>query len=217
MNWSRAFFGGIILLVGILFLLDNLDVIDAGRVISSWWPVVIVFGGLLSWAANRRHWIVPVILVGGGVLVLLRTTGVIDNVAFLWPALLIAVGLLLLFGRGLAQNTTAQDSVSSFNLFSGSDIASNSASFRGGQVGALFGGADLDLRQASLAEGAALDIFVAFGGVEVKVPEGWYVELNGFPVFGGLDNKTAGDQLPPDAPRLRIDATVLFGGVEVKN
>lgn len=218
MNWARVFFGAIILAVGTIFLLDSLDVLEAGEVISNWWPVVIIVGGLLAFAANPRHWVVSLLLVGGGAIVLLRSTGAIDNISFLWPIVLILVGLAVLFGRGTGLGTsTSQDSVASFNLFSGSEIASNSTSFEGGRLGAIFGGVELDLRQASLAEDAALDIFTAFGGVEIKVPEGWSVELNGFPIFGGLENKTASGHPSPDAPRLRIDATVLFGGVEVRN
>jgi hypothetical protein len=160
----------------------------------------------------------PLILVGGGAVVLLRTTGVIDTVNVLLPAVLILVGLMVLFGRGLGtRSDTMNDRVNTFNLFSGSEIASNSTAFQGGRVGAIFGGAELDLRRVTLAPDANLDVFAAFGGVEITVPQGWRVDMNGFPLFGGFENKTASESLPADAPRLRIDATVLFGGLEVKH
>jgi hypothetical protein len=56
-----------------------------------------------------------------------------------------------------------------------------------------------------------------FGGVELKVPEGWNVVIRGFPIFGGFDNVTAKEQVGPEAPVLTINATVLFGGLEVKH
>jgi hypothetical protein len=96
-------------------------------------------------------------------------------------------------------------------------MVSNSSSFRGGRIGAIFGGAEIDLTNATLSPDAGLDVFAAFGGVEITVPRGWRVDINGFPLFGGFENKTAKESLGEDAPRLRIDATVLFGGLEVKH
>lgn len=218
MNWARVFFGVLIVVLGALLLLDNLDVVDAGDVIGNWWPAVLIAGGLFSLINNRRHWVVPLILIGGGGALVLRTTGVVDSLNVVFPVLIIIVGLLLLFGRGFGVGSTQTgDSVTSFNLFSGSELASQSQSFEGGRVGVMFGGAELDLRNAQLAQGATLDVFVAFGGIEVTVPRGWSVEIGGFPIFGGFENTTAKDELSPDAPKLRIDATVLFGGLEVKH
>jgi hypothetical protein len=64
---------------------------------------------------------------------------------------------------------------------------------------------------------AQLDIFTAFGGVEVKVPDGWQVEVKGLPLFGGIENATAKEAVAANAPRLSISATVLFGGLEIKH
>ena len=217
MNWARAFFGIVIVSVGAILLLGNLDMVDAGKIFRQWWPVVIVVGGILALAANPRHWLVPVILILGGGAVLLRTTGVVDTVGVLLPVGLIVIGLLVVFGR-LGSNTTTSDSlINSFNLFSGSSLTSDSKHFEGGRIGAIFGGAEVDLRNAVLAPDAALDVFTAFGGVEISVPRGWRVDIRGFPIFGGYENATGKDGLAPDAPSLRIDATMLFGGLEVKH
>lgn len=218
MNWARIFFGALIVTVGGLFLLDNVGVLDAGDVISGWWPVAVIAGGLISLMSNRRHWVVPVILIGGGGLLLLRSTGVIDSMAIVFPVLIIIVGLLFLFGRGIGGGPSeAGDAVNSFNLFSGSELTSSSTSFSGGRIGALFGGVELDLRNATPAPGARLDVFAAFGGVEIRVPQGWRVEISGFPIFGGYENATRKDPESSGGPLLQIDATVLFGGLEVKH
>lgn len=60
-------------------------------------------------------------------------------------------------------------------------------------------------------------MFTAFGGTEIKVPEGWKVVTHGLPIFGGFENVTIAETLPPDAPTLDVSATVLFGGLEVKH
>ena len=218
MNWARAFFGILIVTVGALLLLDNADVLDSGEVIGTWWPIPVIVGGLLSFAANPRHWIPPLVLVGGGVALLLRSTGVIEDLSGVFPILLILLGVLVIAGRGFGTSKTeVGDSLNSFNVFSGSEMASHSSSFEGGRVGAVFGGAEIDLRDATPAPGATLDVFTAFGGVEIRVPDGWRVDIGGMPLFGGFENATTKDRLGDDAPRLRIDATVLFGGLEVKH
>lgn len=218
MNWARAFFGIVIVAVGTLLLLDNLDVLSAGDILSQWWPVALVVAGILTFAANPRHWIVPLLLVVGGGVVLLRTTGVVDSIGVLLPIALIGVGLLVIFGNGFGTSTRSSDAtINSFNIFSGSTLSSDSQQFQGGRIGAIFGGAEIDLRHAALAPDASFDVFAAFGGVEISVPRGWRVDIKGLPIFGGYENATNKEGLAPDAPYLRIDATVLFGGLEVKH
>jgi hypothetical protein len=36
-------------------------------------------------------------------------------------------------------------------------------------------------------------------------------------LFGGIENITAKEQLPADAPILPVHATALFGGIEIKH
>jgi hypothetical protein len=218
-NWARAYVGLLIVAVGAVLLLDQVGVVDAGDTFATWWPVALIGAGLLGLAANTRHWLMPAILGGAGALLLLRTTGVVDTFAVVFPLVLIVIGVMVVFGWGVGSKSERSDdnSISTFNVFSGSELASHSDSFEGGKVGAVFGGSEVDLVDARLAPGALLDVFVAFGGVEIRVPTGWRVDIGGFPVFGGYENITTKESLLPDAPRLRIDATVLFGGLEVKH
>jgi hypothetical protein len=218
MNWARVFFGSLVLAVGVLLLLDNADVLDAGEIISNWWPAVLIVAGLLALLANPRHWQVPLIVIVVGAALLLRTLGVVDSLDLVLPAVLILIGVFVIFGRARpGRESTDSNRISSFNIFSGTEIASHSAEFMGGNVGAILGGAEVDLRDAKPAPGATLDVFVVFGGVEVSVPEGWHVVTQGFPIFGGFENVTAKERVGPDAPTLAVHATILFGGVEIKH
>jgi hypothetical protein len=219
MNRARLLFGSVVFALGTLLLLDVAGLLDAGRTIGMWWPVVLIAAGLLSLTANLRHWVMPVVMIGLGSMLLLRTTKVVDTLAVAGPLFLILLGLLVIFGRGSTRHIGGgtQDRVNSFNLFSGSEIASKSDRFEGGSIGALFGGAEIDLRDAKPAPGAELDVFVAFGGAEIKVPEGWQVVTHGMPIFGGFENVTATESIEPGAPLLDVNATVIFGGLEVKH
>jgi len=217
MNWGRLFFGVLIVAVGTLLLLDNADVLDAGEVIGNWWPAVVVLAGILTFAANPRHWPVALIITGVGSAFLLSNLDIVDISNIIIPAAIILVGLLVILGRGLGSRSEIGDRINSFNVFSGSELASHSKQFKGGSVSAVFGGAEIDLRDALPAPEAELDILAAFGGVEITVPQGWQVQVRGLPLFGGIENATVKDSLPPDAPVLPINATVLFGGLEIKH
>ena len=217
MNWGRLFFGLLIVAVGALLLLDNAGVLDAWEIFSTWWPAVIVLAGILTLAANPRHWPVALIIIAVGVAFLLSNLDIVDIGNFIIPAAIILVGLLVMFGRGLGTRTEAGDRVNTFNVFSGSEIASHSKQFQGGNISAIFGGAEVDLRDTVPVAGAELDVFTAFGGVELTVPEGWHVSTRGLPLFGGIENVTAKEQVPADAPTLAVNATVLFGGLEIKH
>jgi predicted membrane protein len=87
--------------------------------------------------------------------------------------------------------------------------------FRGGEVTAIMGGCELDLRQSSINGDAVLNVFAMFGGIQIKVPPDWTVVLRGTPLLGGFEEKTV---LPPDgSKRLIINGYAIMGGVEVRN
>jgi Domain of unknown function (DUF1707) len=81
---------------------------------------------------------------------------------------------------------------------------------------ALFGGIDLDLRDA-IFEAPVLEIsgFWCFGGLDIKVPEGIEVRDHTSGIFGGTDVSNIGDPAP-GAPTLVIKGVSLFGGVSVR-
>ena len=84
------------------------------------------------------------------------------------------------------------------------------------QALALFGGMDLDLRNA-VFEDPVVEIsgFWCFGGLEIKVPAGIEVRDQTAGIFGGTDIRDVGDPLP-GAPTLVLKGMTLFGGVSVR-
>lgn len=219
MNLARALVGTVMVTLGVVLVLGAADVVDSGEVISQWWPAVLIVGGVLQFATNPRHWLGPLVVGGIGIVLLLDTTDAIssDTWPVAWAVLLIVAGVAVLASsRFSAPRRNSTDRVNAFAAFSGNKVVSHSKRFEGGTLGAVFGGTELDLRDAELAPGASLDVFAAFGGAEIRVPDGWRVETHGLPLFGGFENVTAGEG-GPDAPLLDVSATVLFGGLEVKH
>jgi hypothetical protein len=81
---------------------------------------------------------------------------------------------------------------------------------------AVMGGASLDLREAEIDRDAHVVAVSLMGGIDVRVPEGVEVQLDGVAVMGGkhLSGPEAPDR--PETPVLHITAVALMGGVSVK-
>jgi hypothetical protein len=118
-----------------------------------------------------------------------------------------------------ARSRTVDDleRLSTLAVWSAADRKVLSQEFRGGDVTAVMGGADIDLRGArAVPEGAVLEILAVWGGVDLKVPEHWRVVNQATVVMGAIEDKT---KLPPveSTQTLIIRGFVMMGGVEIKN
>jgi hypothetical protein len=82
-------------------------------------------------------------------------------------------------------------------------------------VSCVFGGVDLDFRQAVLSQGeVTVNITCIFGGVNMIVPPGVRVVSSNVAVFGGTE-LPEDDTADPDAPVIRLTGMLLFGGISV--
>jgi hypothetical protein len=215
---------GLVLIgLGVLFLLDRAGTIAADQVIGDWWPLIIVALGLIQLAGRPRSMLGPGIVIGVGVVLLLFTTDVVEGSVwnYLWPVVLIAIGVAIIARRGGGSSGKGQagDVVRASGILGGPEVASTSRRFRGASLTAILGGVTLDLRQARPdPEGATISATALFGGIDIIVPRGWRVTVSSTPIFGGLDDKTDRSDAPPDdAPSLHLDAVAIFGGVDLKH
>jgi hypothetical protein len=82
---------------------------------------------------------------------------------------------------------------------------------------AFWGGAELDFREAALAPGVTnVTAIGIMGGIDIIVPPGVAVDVEGFALLGGIDQvheRGAGDD--PGAPRIRVQGFAMMGGVHV--
>jgi class 3 adenylate cyclase len=81
---------------------------------------------------------------------------------------------------------------------------------------AFWGGVHLDLRDSEF-DSPVVDItaWAIMGGVNVGVPAGMRVELDGMVLMGGSTDVTRAAPTPPGSPLVRIHARGLWGGVTV--
>jgi hypothetical protein len=222
----------IVMAIGALFLLQNLGILYIEN-IWRFWPVVLIGFGISQLISARgvHQAVVGLILGAVGTLFLLRSLDIIYvNVwQFIWPVLLIGWGLMML-GRHLdfragvtaapgpgGPATSSADKLNVDVVFSGTERKIVSQDFRGGKIAAVFGGADIDLREAATTrQEIVINADAVFGGIDLWVPSTWRTDVRGSGVFGAYEDRTQAP-LDPNAPKLIVKGGAVFGGVTVQN
>lgn len=220
---GQALAGLLLLSVGALLFAQNLELVNL-RQYWRYWPVLPLAIGLLKLllGATRGDKAFGVVLTafGGGQLARVLgywSPGPADLVAIS----LIAMGVYFVVRGVLGQaevdvKAESMDSISGFAVMAGFERSNNSQNFRGGDLTAVMGGCEIDLRQASMRAPASIDVFVMWGGIEIRVPEDWTVDLRGVPVLAGFVDKTRPPAMATEK-RLVIRGMALMGGIEIKN
>ncbi|HSC86886.1 MAG TPA: hypothetical protein VLC09_06430 [Polyangiaceae bacterium] len=89
--------------------------------------------------------------------------------------------------------------------------------FAGGSIRCVMAGYQLDLRDCELrGDSVVLDVDCFMGGIELRVPATWRVDVDVDTVVGGLDNATRCPN-PETAPRLIVRGKLVLSGVEIRN
>ena len=139
----------------------------------------------------------------------------------MWPALLVAFGVFLVWqGASTPRRRTSNasnDLISAIAVLGGVSRGNNSPAFRGGELTAVMGGCELDLRHAAIDGEAVIDVFALWGGIEIRVPEDWTVVSRVTPILGGVEDKTRPPQAAASRHRLVLRGFVVMAGVEIKN
>jgi predicted membrane protein len=227
----QLIFGLLIIFLGLLFTLDNLEIIQVHNLFR-FWPLILMAVGLAKFFESNRasSMAAAALFFGLGSLFLLRNLHFIPfSLWHLWPLILVFAGGSILWQAWTRDRTFTGDSESTIMalaILSGVHRTFNSQDFRGGDLTAVMGGCEIDLRDAKITDSqAAINVFAMWGGIEIRVPEDWLVVVQGIPLLGGFEDKTRlrkssdSSQARPEtaAKRLVIHGLVIMGGVEIRN
>ncbi|MBS1766201.1 MAG: hypothetical protein JST05_02190 [Acidobacteria bacterium] len=213
-----------VILFGLALTLDQLNVPHASFLVKLWPAILIALGAVkLRQCEGFSGGGFALVLVGAFLLVDQFAPG--DLMDSFWPLLLVGVGVMLVLKSlkqrrpPLPRSSDRDAFVDASAIFSGCRRQPQGLEgFKGGNLTAIFGGIELDLRTAAPSpEPMELDVFVLFGGGEIRVPAGWAVDIRTTSIFGGVSNKIYDLPVPPGAPRLILTGSVFFGGFEVRH
>jgi predicted membrane protein len=211
----RVLIGLGILAVGVLAALGAVDIINFSKLAKEWWPIVPIFLGVVMLLSRNYLWGLLVAAFGGAMLI--RSLGYTDYNVFelFWPAIIIVVGLSILFNRSASTLKTDKTHDDVTAILGGINSNNTSSDYHGGRATAVMGGVSIDLRKATIKKEATLQVMSFWGGVEIKVPKNWVVKNRVSAILGGVEVKSPADT-DKDAPILYIVGDVIMAGVEVK-
>ena len=196
-----------------MFLGNNFNWWDINLFFRGWWTLFIIIPSLFG-LTKRESISSSVITLTVGILLLLASQDIIKW-SMIWqilvPVIIIVVGLNLIFG-GRKIRKSSPNSKEYIAVFSGVDekVSDIISDFR---AVSIFGGVELDLRNAKISKDVVIDCVSVFGGIDLKLPENVAVKISGLPIFGGIENKYNDNK---DAKvTIYINYTCVFGGVDI--
>jgi hypothetical protein len=207
--------GGVILAgIGVVLLLQNLG-IPYFEDLERYWPVILIVAGIAqgsrSMGMGGRIWGGAVSAVG--IIFLLNNLGVVHNIwRFLWPGILIMVGLAMLARAIDRQSSVGYDPVAAAEQAKkmGEDIRDRIVT----GVHARIGGGRGAGTGAPFSSPNHLNEWAVFGGTRRRIDSQDFQGGEAFAMFGGveLDLRKAGSTLE----EIVVEINAIFGGVEVR-
>ena len=219
---GSAILGIGVLVVGAILLMDNLGLMESEDVID-FWPMLLVLVGISHFFRPKgsRRYVTGSIFILAGVIIQLSNLGIIAYDIFdLWPVLLVIAGISLIIkpfrrrGVSIGEDTGVFEATA---ILGGAGRHLSADDFQGGDAIAIMGGCDIDLRDCgSEGDPATIDTFAFWGGIEIKVPEDWEVQVKGLAILGGYSDTTR--TIEGDGRKiLVVTGTAIMGGVDIKN
>ncbi|MFT5749826.1 MAG: putative membrane protein [Ancylomarina sp.] len=225
---NNSIFGILLILFGGALVLNNLDLIPYSleNVVFSWPMLLITLGALFAFAKDDRTTGFTLMLIGGAFILPRLFDWHYDLHKFFWPVLLIVLGIIVIRKRNFCPSNTSckteesTDYINELNIFGGGERIVNTKNFKGGNITCMFGGGEVDLSYAELAEGThTIEVFAMFGGSSIIVPPDWDVKVSISAVLGGVSDKRRPipNYIVEPKKELIIKGFVALGGCEIKS
>ncbi len=198
---------------------------------NTWWIMMLIGGYFLVTHANPdwqfRQFFWPVILIAIGLSFLLgrkKRRWIEDETQ--------SQNNYTTSTQSTTQNsytTNAQATMSSSGSYSSDKVIDATAVFggvkknvyakdlKGGDIAAIFGGAEINLMNADFDKEARLDVTCMFGGCTLIVPSHWQIRSDATAVFGGIEDKRPHTSGVSADKILILDGFVMFGGIDIKS
>jgi hypothetical protein len=243
-TWGKGrMWGGLVVVAVGAILIAREAGADIPRWLTSGPMFLVALGVFLGARNNFRnfYWIIPVAI--GLALIVDKEFWRLDIRPFIWPAIIVLIGLVMIFRprkkdsdtwgdwskdwgkdwqKANVEASTAaaageHDTIESVTVFGSNKKNILSKNFRGGEVVNFFGGTELNLAQADIQGPIMLELTQVFGGSKLIVPSNWRIQSELVSVFGGVDDKRMLQPNIDPTKVLILKGTNVFGGLEIKS
>jgi len=211
-----------VIAAGTILTLDNLGMVR-GEDFFSYWPLLVILVGvshLVRPPGSRSIGIGLVWIAAGGLLLFSNLGYLRFDVWDLWPLLLVFFGGSLILRPIRRRMSGVDDSAAIFDataILGGVHRRISTEDFQGGDATAILGGCEIDLRDSGSAGGPAeINTFAYCGGVEIRVPQEWEVQVRGTAILGGFEDKTRSIE-GEGRKVVVVRGVAIMGAVEISN
>lgn len=216
-NVNQIILGVIILMCGVIFLGNTLNIWHVDIFFEGWWTLFIIIPAFIELVSNKETFWSSLTGVIIGVLLLITCQDIISwNKMFeiFLPIVIIILGLSLIFHPTFKRIHKKDGKDDTFvGVFSGIEQKITELD-NDIKVVTVFGGVELDLTELKITKDFDIDCTCVFGGVDIFLPDNVQVRLNGLPLFGGIDNKY---KMKDKAKyTINLNYLVAFGEIDIK-
>jgi hypothetical protein len=241
---SRRWIGFCLLFAGGILLAQRSGIPLPVKIIFNWQIFLIIFGLIMGIQHRFRGsgWLMMMIV---GVFFYIDSYyPAIAIHQYLWPILLICVGLVFIFRprsgckkkhlenwdywkeKKEKWEQQYNDSVSSDNdyvdittVLSGTRRNIVSKNFKGGEVVSILGGTELNFSQADINGRVEMELTQVLGGTKLIVPPHWDVRAEQLvSIFAGMeDRRPFGAGVVDPNKILVLKGTSVFGGIDIRS
>ncbi len=226
-NFGNILWGIVFIIIGVILGGNAIGITNINIFFDGWWTLFIIipcFIGLFKEREKTGN--IIGILIGVSFLLSCQDILSFEMVCKLvFPVILIMIGLSFIFKNVFNQkitkeikkmNTAISKDNSYYAVFSGQNIKFDEEKFNGSNLTAVFGGIKCDLKNSIIDEDVLINVSSIFGGTEIYIPDNVNVKIKSSSVFGGVDEKKKNKLENDKSHTIYINATCVFGGVEVK-
>lgn len=217
--WGLVFIG-----IGVIIGINTLGIAHINIFFDGWWTLFIIVPSFIDLFKDHNKTGDFILLVIG--IVLLLACQDIIRFDLVWkllaPAILIIIGLSFIFKDFLTNKTKQEIKKLNKNnekeyaaTFSEQNLDFAEEEFTGCNLNSVFGSTKCDLRKSKIKEDVIINASSIFGGITIFLPEDYNVKITSTSIFGGVSDER-GTKTKGNKYTIYINATCLFGGVEIK-
>ena len=220
-NLNKIVLGLLFVIIGVVVLLNSLEVTNINFFFKGWWTLFIIVPSLIGiFNDEDKTGNIIGLVIGVSLLLMVRDVLSFDLlVKLLLPLVLIIIGLNIIFKETITRKISEKVSEKNENLEQitatfGEQKIKVEKKFLGSNIDSVFGNVSLDLREATFDNETVIKASAIFGGITIRLPKGVSVQIKSTPIFGSVNNNYSRDKNSDKV--IYIEAFALFGGVNIK-
>ena len=224
MKISNLLWGIVLIVLGIIFGLNALEITNINVFFDGWWTLFIIVPCVIDLFKdkNKTGNIIGILV---GICLLLACQNIISfGLIFklMIPVTLVIVGVSILFKDTI--NSKVKKKIKELNTgnkkehcatFGGIDLDFSNETFESCSLSAVFGGVKCNLKDAVIKNDVVINISSIFGGVDLIVPNDVTVKISSTPICGGVSDERKNKDIN-SKNTIYVNAICMFGGVDIK-